>query len=84
MKKYAVTVTLLPVYVFAFTVLILGAIIANRSVTTLVAENKDFSRKCVVIDPGHGGVDGGATSCSGILESTLNLQISLRLNDLMH
>ena len=38
----------------------------------------------VVIDPGHGGVDGGATSCSGILESNINLDISLRLNDLMH
>lgn len=39
---------------------------------------------CIVIDAGHGGIDGGATSCTGILESQLNLEISLRLNDLMH
>ena len=38
----------------------------------------------VVIDPGHGGVDGGATSCTGKLESNMNLEISLRLNDLLH
>ena len=38
----------------------------------------------VVIDAGHGGVDGGATSCTGKLESAFNLEIALRLNDLMH
>ena len=38
----------------------------------------------VIIDAGHGGVDGGATSCTGKLESTFNLEIALRLNDLMH
>ena len=38
----------------------------------------------VILDAGHGGVDGGATSCSGKLESAFNLEIALRLNDLMH
>ena len=38
----------------------------------------------IVIDPGHGGIDGGATSCTGVLESHLNLEISRRLNDLFH
>jgi len=38
----------------------------------------------IVIDAGHGGVDGGATSCTGILESKFNLDIALKLNDLMH
>lgn len=42
------------------------------------------ARKCVIIDAGHGGVDGGTTSCSGITESVYNLQIALRLQDLMH
>ena len=37
----------------------------------------------VIIDAGHGGVDGGATSCTGKLESAFNLEIALRLNDLM-
>ena len=38
----------------------------------------------VVIDAGHGGMDGGATSCTGKLESGYNLEISQRLNDLFH
>lgn len=36
----------------------------------------------VVIDPGHGGEDGGAVSKTGQKESELNLEISLRLRDL--
>ncbi len=35
-----------------------------------------------VIDPGHGGSDGGAVSISGTLESGLNLEISLRLEQI--
>lgn len=38
----------------------------------------------IIIDAGHGGVDGGATSCTGVLESGINLEIALRLNDLCH
>ena len=37
----------------------------------------------VIIDAGHSGIDGGATSCTGVLESKLNLEIALRLNDLL-
>lgn len=37
----------------------------------------------VVIDAGHGGEDGGASSRSGVLESELNLQIALITNDLL-
>lgn len=56
----------------------------SRTVT-VIAENAPFQRKhCVIIDPGHGGEDGGATSCTGVLESTYNLAISTRLNDLFH
>lgn len=37
----------------------------------------------IVLDPGHGGEDGGAVSCTGCKESELNLEIGLRLNDLL-
>lgn len=40
--------------------------------------------RTVVIDPGHGGEDGGAVSPNGCKESELNLQISLRLDALLH
>lgn len=56
----------------------------SRTVSTL-AESASIRRAhCIIIDPGHGGEDGGATSCTGILESTYNLQIALRLEDLFH
>ena len=56
----------------------------SRAVTTL-AETAPMKRSCtILIDAGHGGVDGGATSCTGVLESQFNLEIALRLDDLLH
>lgn len=37
----------------------------------------------VVLDPGHGGEDGGAVSPDGVAESQLNLAVSERVNDLL-
>lgn len=37
----------------------------------------------VIVDPGHGGEDGGAVSSDGVQESHLNLAVSLRLNELL-
>ena len=37
---------------------------------------------CLVIDPGHGGIDGGAISFSGDKESDINLAIALKLADI--
>ena len=36
-----------------------------------------------VIDPGHGGEDGGAVSESGLQESGVNLEVSLRLREIL-
>jgi len=54
----------------------------SRAVTVISANIPLNREHCIVIDAGHGGVDGGATSCTGVLESTYNLDIALRLNDL--
>lgn len=37
----------------------------------------------VVIDPGHGGQDGGAVSADGVEESGLNLAVSQQVSDLL-
>lgn len=37
----------------------------------------------IVIDAGHGGEDGGTSSASGILEKDINLQIALKLQELL-
>lgn len=42
-----------------------------------------FSGETLVIDPGHGGEDGGAVSVSGVSESVLNLAVARRLDLIM-
>lgn len=37
----------------------------------------------IVIDPGHGGMDGGAIGCDGTVEKDINLSISLKLADFL-
>ena len=75
-------------WVLLYVLLIVGTLAAaewgSRAVTTMIKTAPMESGICIVIDPGHGGEDGGATSCTGRLESTYNLEIALRLNDLFH
>lgn len=57
----------------------------GNDVTTVIADRIPMPRKqTIIIDAGHGGEDGGAVSVSGIKESQINLEISLRLNELLH
>lgn len=52
---------------------------------TLVKANTELEgstntiKRTIVIDPGHGGIDGGAVSKNGIIEKDINLKISLKL-----
>lgn len=71
--------------------LLLGAALALAAVLVIIPvffSTEDstgygvpLSGKMIVIDPGHGGVDGGATSKSGLLEKDVSLEISLILRD---
>ena len=58
--------------------------VGNKAVNTVSESVVFFQKKIIIIDAGHGGIDGGATSCTGVLESKLNLEIALRLDDLFH
>lgn len=42
------------------------------------------SRSTLVLDAGHGGIDGGAISDTGLKESDINLQIALKTEALAH
>lgn len=74
----------LPAYLFVFGLSLLVTVFGSRIVTVMSENTPLLGRRCIVIDAGHGGVDGGATSCTGILESNINLEIAIRLNDLLH
>ena len=74
-------------YLFCVSTMVLMLLCAywGSRVVTVISEELPFVRKhCIVIDPGHGGEDGGAVSCTGRMESEYNLAISRRLDDLLH
>lgn len=58
---------------------------ANIKFSTSTVKNKantnDGKEKIILVDPGHGGIDGGAVSKSGIMEKDINLKIGLKLRD---
>lgn len=84
MRKRIHLSSMITINIIILSVVFAVAVAGNR-VITVITENAPLSnRQCVIIDAGHGGVDGGATSCTGVLESQINLEIALRLNDLMH
>lgn len=80
MKK---TLVLIMVYILVTAGCLTVAKFSSDAVTVMVENAPIENRTCFVIDPGHGGVDGGATSCTGVLESQLNLEIALRLDCLI-
>ena len=50
-------------------------------ITVKMTAKNDFTSNVIVIDAGHGGIDGGVVSQDGTLESDLNLEIAMRLKN---
>ena len=72
-------------YYLLVVILFLGiAGLSSETVTTWNQKSPVERNNRIIIDAGHGGIDGGTTSCTGVLESHINLEIALRLNDLFH
>lgn len=46
---------------------------------SVFAVSDNIATKEVIIDPGHGGLDGGAVGIGGVVEKGINLSISLKL-----
>lgn len=82
MKKLWNNRNLIAVYLFILSLGLALPLCGNHAVNVLSEQTQ--LRQTVIIDAGHGGVDGGAVSCTGVYESHINLQIALKLNDLMH
>ncbi|MPN35024.1 Germination-specific N-acetylmuramoyl-L-alanine amidase [bioreactor metagenome] len=58
------------------------AIRLHSAVSAPLSEEKENASAVILIDPGHGGEDGGA-SADGTLEKDVNLKISLTLADML-
>lgn len=81
MKKH---VRLRPVWVAACVILgIALCVFAGEkiygAILSATAETSRDKAPTVIIDPGHGGVDGGAVGVGGVVEKNINLSISLKL-----
>ncbi len=75
---------LVPIYALVLLFFLVLVIIGNQAVTVISQNLPAEPGYTFIIDAGHGGVDGGAVSCTGVHESHINLEIALRLDDLMH
>ncbi|HAB00855.1 MAG TPA: hypothetical protein DCE08_05210 [Ruminococcaceae bacterium] len=53
------------------------------SVNSVAVVASPASRKTVIIDPGHGGLDGGAVGYRSTVEKDINLAISLKLKTML-
>lgn len=67
-------------FLAAVCVLIFGMVRYNLSTASAAIAQMPTT---IVIDAGHGGEDGGATGVTGASESQLNLEIALRLEQMM-
>lgn len=77
LKRYAYT------YFYAIAAVLVLSVGISRAATEAASYQTQTAYPVVIIDPGHGGFDGGTVSCTGIPESQINLEISLRLRDLL-
>ncbi len=78
------------VYYTKCSALLISFFIFMFASTSNITQNKSTDAsmhmpvKTVVIDPGHGGEDGGAVNDDGLLEKNLNLSISKAVADLLN
>lgn len=71
--------------IFALLIILLVVIIFETSESSV---KSSVTLDCeplptVIIDPGHGGMDGGAVGCDGTLEKNINLSVSLKFADFL-
>lgn len=68
--------SILPIFIFTLSILLI-----NENVFAVNNINETKNQKIILIDPGHGGIDGGAKSKDGTVEKDINLAISLKLKE---
>lgn len=69
------------VYAVVLVISLLLAVLTVNAVRSPVIKNMPVSQKVIVVDAGHGGLDGGATSKDGFLEKNINLSIAKYLKE---
>ena len=82
-SKLKAKITLISTLVLIFAVLLTGfylLIIKENAIDASISSNQNYT---VIIDAGHGGIDGGTQSKDGTLEKNINLNIALMIRDIL-
>ena len=66
----------------ALAVILVAVVIYALPSSKMTAAFNPYEDHTLVIDPGHGGIDGGAVSADGYKESDINLAIALKMSSL--
>lgn len=70
--------------VISFSLIIAGTLPLLISKSKSIIVNTEANTKnLIIIDPGHGGFDGGAVAGDGTVEKDINLEISLKLGSIL-
>ena len=70
-------------YLAVIAAILAAAMLSGSLRGTFLPASGEGRDPLIYLDPGHGGEDGGACAAGGMPESELNLEISLRLRDLL-
>lgn len=71
------------IYALLLTILLCTLMCVSESGEMAAYVWNKADKPVVVIDPGHGGIDGGAEGCSGTMEKNINLAIAQKLRILL-
>lgn len=79
--------TKIRLYLFLTLIAIFSTLIAGTSFVirraAIDAASEKAAFQTVIVDAGHGGPDGGTSAADGTLEKDINLQIAIKLNDML-
>ena len=70
-------------FIFFSVFLVISIIFLNETKISSVSQLIENKYPVIIIDAGHGGGDGGAIGADGTNEKDINLEISLKLNDIL-
>lgn len=81
MKKNVLYIVIFSVIIISFCLFLIYYTAENSIIASGDGGNFSFEREItVIVDAGHGGIDGGAVAADGTLEKDINLSIAMYLN----
>ncbi len=68
---------------YLIVIFLISTIVFTLNNIYISTSNTNINNRVIILDAGHGGEDGGASSKDGTLEKDLNLSITLKLKEIL-